>query len=243
MAALVESGLTNLHAGDPSGGSDSAGYFQMRVDIWNSGEYAGFAEQPELQLKWFIDHALIVKAQRIAAGDTSFGSDPATWGEWVADVERPAAQYRGRYQLRLTEASALIASLCPVGSPSPGGSPLPDTVAPTFKTRMKRVQDPVRDRGITIVVRCPAEDCVAVVEGRIAVGGAAYVRRVRSAPRKIARGAAVRLKLRFERRLVRRIKRALHQRHRARAVVKVTVRDAAGNAASARRNVRLRRAR
>jgi len=26
--------------------------------------------------------------------------DRSSWGEWIADVERPAAQYRGRYQLR-----------------------------------------------------------------------------------------------------------------------------------------------
>jgi hypothetical protein len=29
---------------------------------------------------------------------------PSQWGEWIADVERPAAQYRGRYQLRLSDA-------------------------------------------------------------------------------------------------------------------------------------------
>lgn len=233
MAALVESGLTNLH------GSDTIGYFQMRVDIWNQGRYAGFPEQPELQLRWFIDHAVLIKSQRIAAGDASFGSDPATWGEWVADVQRPALQYRGRYQLRLAEASALITSTCPGGGP-PAGSPPPDTVAPTFKARVKRVQDPIRQGGVAIVVRCPLEDCVAVAEGRVAVGGAAYLRRVRSAPRRVARGGDVRLKLRFERRLIRRIKGALHQRHRARAAVKVTVWDAAGNAASARRKIRLK---
>ena len=25
---------------------------------------------------------------------------PSSWGEWIADVERPAEEYRGRYQLR-----------------------------------------------------------------------------------------------------------------------------------------------
>ena len=104
MAALVESGVRNLNYGD----ADSVGFFQMRVGIWNKGEYAGYPENPGLQAKWFIDTALAVKRQRIAAGDAGFGRDPREWGEWIADVERPAEQYRGRYQLRLAEARRLL---------------------------------------------------------------------------------------------------------------------------------------
>jgi cell wall-associated NlpC family hydrolase len=104
MAALVESGVKNLNFGD----ADSVGFFQMRVGIWNQGAYAGFPDRPELQAKWFIDNALAVKRRRIAAGDVHFGKDPSKWGEWIADVERPAAQYRGRYQLRLGEARGLL---------------------------------------------------------------------------------------------------------------------------------------
>jgi hypothetical protein len=104
MAALVESGVRNLNYGD----ADSVGFFQMRLGIWNQGEYAGYPENPGLQAKWFIDTALAVKRQRIAAGDAGFGKDPGKWGEWIADVERPAEQYRGRYQLRLAEARRLL---------------------------------------------------------------------------------------------------------------------------------------
>jgi hypothetical protein len=104
MASLVESGVKNLNYGD----RDSVGFFQMRTEIWNRGPYAGYPERPELQAKWFIDNALAVKRKRIAAGDVNFGKDPAKWGEWIADVERPAEQYRGRYQLRLSEARALL---------------------------------------------------------------------------------------------------------------------------------------
>jgi hypothetical protein len=104
MASLVESGVRNLSGGD----ADSAGFFQMRVSFWDSGPYAGYRDHPDLQAKWFIDQALAIKRQRIAAGDVNFGKDPAKWGEWIADVERPAAQYRGRYQLRLGEARALL---------------------------------------------------------------------------------------------------------------------------------------
>ncbi len=104
MAALVESGVKNLNYGD----ADSVGFFQMRVGIWNQGAYAGYPERPELQAKWFIDTALAVKKKRIAAGDVDFGKDPSKWGEWIADVELPAEQYRSRYQLRLDEARGLL---------------------------------------------------------------------------------------------------------------------------------------
>ena len=104
MASLVESGVKNLNFGD----ADSVGFFQMRVGIWNKGEYKGYPEHPELQAKWFIDQALAVKKQAIARGDADFGKDPSKWGEWIADIERPAEQYRGRYQLRLKEARGLL---------------------------------------------------------------------------------------------------------------------------------------
>ena len=104
MAALVESGVKNLNFGD----ADSVGFFQMRLSIWNQGDYAGYPDNPGLQIKWFVDHALAHKKQQIARGDADFGRDPAAWGEWIADVERPAEQFRGRYQLRLAEARRLL---------------------------------------------------------------------------------------------------------------------------------------
>jgi len=105
MASLVESGLRNLAYGH----ADSVGYFQMRQGIWNSGQYEGYLARPELQVRWFVDHALAVLSARRAAGDATYGEDPATWGEWIADIERPYEAYRGRYQLRLGEARTLLA--------------------------------------------------------------------------------------------------------------------------------------
>jgi hypothetical protein len=102
MAALVESGLSNLDHGD----ADSVGFFQMRTSIWNSGPYVGYADRPEKQLDWFLDHAEEVMKQRVARGLPV--DDPRHYGEWIADVERPAEQYRGRYQLRLAEARDLL---------------------------------------------------------------------------------------------------------------------------------------
>ena len=105
MAALVESGLRNL----PYGDADSVGFFQMRLSIWDHGKYAGYLARPELQLRWFVDHAVALRDARRAAGDATFGEDPATWGEWIADVEQPYAAYRGRYQPQLQTARALLA--------------------------------------------------------------------------------------------------------------------------------------
>jgi NlpC/P60 family len=102
MAGLVESGLRNLDGGD----ADSAGFFQMRLGVWNNGDYKGYPDRADLQLKWFLDTAEAVKKQRIAAGRPV--DDPGGYGEWIADVERPAEQYRGRYQLRLEEARGLL---------------------------------------------------------------------------------------------------------------------------------------
>jgi cell wall-associated NlpC family hydrolase len=99
MAGLVESGLRNLNHGD----RDSLGFFQMRRGIWDQGAYQGYAQNPELQMKWFIDTAL--KADR-----------GANLGEWVANIERPAEQYRGRYQQRLAEARALVGGAQPAAA-------------------------------------------------------------------------------------------------------------------------------
>ena len=107
MASLVESGMKNLNFGD----ADSVGFFQMRVGIWNQGAYAGYPEKPELQVKWFLDQAEAVKRQRLVSGKSI--TDPNQFGDWIADVERPAAQYRGRYQTKLEEANGLLQSSAP----------------------------------------------------------------------------------------------------------------------------------
>ena len=113
MASLVESGLRNLAYGD----RDSVGFFQMRTSIWDGGPYAGYLARPELQLRWFADQAIAVREARRAAGDATYGDDPATWGEWIASIERPAAIYRGRYQPRLGQAQALLATAAPPIAP------------------------------------------------------------------------------------------------------------------------------
>ncbi|MDX6628346.1 MAG: peptidoglycan DL-endopeptidase CwlO [Gaiellales bacterium] len=104
MAALTESGMHNLGGGD----RDSIGFFQMRTSVWDQGEYAGYGQNPDLQLKWFITQALAIKEQRLARGETAFQADPSQWGNWIADVERPQEDLRGRYQTHLDAANNLL---------------------------------------------------------------------------------------------------------------------------------------
>ena len=142
MASLVESGMKNLNFGD----ADSVGFFQMRVGIWNQGAYAGYPEKPELQVKWFLDTAESVKKARLAAGKPI--DDPNSYGEWIADVERPAAQYRDRYQTKLAEAQDLLRSR-PAARPRP--SPPRRAVRPRWWIRGRSLRlaaaEPARRRG------------------------------------------------------------------------------------------------
>ena len=61
MASLVESGLKNLNFGD----ADSRRLLpDARLSYWNQGDYAGYPDDPEKQVDWFLDQAEQIKAQR-----------------------------------------------------------------------------------------------------------------------------------------------------------------------------------
>jgi hypothetical protein len=242
MGALVESGMKNLNYGD----ADSAGFFAMRVSIWNRGDYAGFPENPPLQLKWFLDRALAIQLMKLASGDLGYGADENRYGEWAADVLTPAEQYRGRYQLRLGEARALIGSGCPAGTPNPapglpapppppGPSP-PDTQPPALDLPLARLSSGAR--GIVLRVVCD-EACVITANARISIPGAARVYRLSSPSRTLAPGASARLTLRFGSTLRRALKRMRRRGRKVTAALRVTAVDSAGNATSRRARVRL----
>jgi hypothetical protein len=74
------------------------------------------------------------------------------FGDWIADIERPATQYRGRYQLRLADARALIAQTCP--SLQRG-----DLTPPKYSTHVTKRQHPLRSKVIAASVLCPVEAC------------------------------------------------------------------------------------
>lgn len=102
-AALVESDLHNLASeavpesktypndGVAPGDYDSVNLFQQRASVW--GDQAGGIEglmDPAKQINWYYD--------------TAAGVPHESAGQIAADVERPAAEYRGKYAERESEA-------------------------------------------------------------------------------------------------------------------------------------------
>jgi hypothetical protein len=235
MAALVESNMTNLSGGD----RDTVGYFQMRMSIWNQGAYAGYPTNPPLQLNWFVDTALQVLASKRAT-DPGYGASEARYGEWVADVQRPAEQYRYRYQLRLGDARALIGAGCiSDGTPAPPPPPGETIDATPPDLDLARARPLRRLKGLAVGVACPAEGCTVAVSARITLPGAARVYRISSAPQPLAAGQRATVSLRFGRRLRAALAKRRTLGRRTRAQVSVRATDAAGNRSVERRSVRL----
>ena len=234
MGALVESGLRNLNYGD----GDRRGFFQIRTGIWDTGPYAGFETNPPLQLQWFTDQAKVYAARRAAMGIDN--TDPATWGDWVADVEQPPSQYRGRYQLRLADAQALIVAGCPPPPQAPPAPP-PSTTPPPADTVPPRLVlgGPVRQSrragAVTVRVQCVTEACGVDAAGTARIAGRKRQLKLGRASASAAVDQVVVLRLR----LPPAARRALRGGHAVRATIIVTARDAAANTTMSRRIVRL----
>ena len=234
MASLVESNLKNL----PPGDTDYAGFFQIRMTYWNKDEYAGFPDNPQLQAKWFLDRALEVRQQRVAAGNADFGKDPSQWGEWVADVEQPASQYRGRYQPRLTEAQGLLGPVCE--EPGSGSSPTPDLTGPALRLGGRRLQRGLKARSLLVRVRCPEEACAVGATGTLRLSKKRSFK-LRAPTKQLIAGQTATLRLKLKRRLRRAARRSLEQQTALRARLTVIAADRAGNPTSASRKILLRR--
>lgn len=236
MAALVESDLQNLQRTD----SDSVGYFQMRTSIWNQGKYAGFPQRPDLQLQWFIDQATAVRQRRIAAGQPDPAVSEADYGDWIADVETPADSLRGRYQLRLDEARALIGPACvPPAAPEPVtvspdalASPPPavvDTTPPVTQVFGARRQRALRRGAVVVSVACPAETCVASASATLRLPGTRRAPIVAATARTVPAGERRTLRVALRGLVRRRLRKALGVRASLAATVRLVVVDAAGN--------------
>lgn len=223
MAALVESGLRNL----PDSGSGYAGFFQMSTEYLGRGAYAGFETRPELQLRWFTDTAADVRQRRLAAGRPDPLADAGAWGEWIADVERPAAQYRGRYQLRLDEARGLIGDCGP--KPPPAGDGL----------KLRGGTEQRLRRRVRVALVC-ASACDATATGTLRLPGRGE--RFELFPARgsaAAAGEKLRLALDLPRAAVRAGRRALRDGDPVRARIDVSAIDDGGIESSGRRVVRL----
>src|SRR3954469_2359822 len=156
MAGLTESGLRNIR------GASFAGFFGMSRSL-NTGDYRGFPRNPDLQVRWFTDTAMLVRQRRVAEGRPDPADDPTAYGSWIADGERPARQYRSRYQTHLDEARGLIANKC-------AAAENPDSTAPRLRIRIDSTQRPLSTGGITLSARCPDNDCLIGVTVEIGDG-------------------------------------------------------------------------
>jgi hypothetical protein len=227
MAALVESGLQNL----PDGDSDSAGYFQMRERYWDEGAYAGYATNPDLQLQWFTDQAAKVRAKWIAddRGDPALDEDQ--WGEWIADVERPAEQYRYRYQLRLDEARELIGDVC-------AAEPVPDGTSPGLKLK-GRPEQRLRHE-VAVSLRCETS-CTALAKGFLRIRGGERIRLRPAGGDFHAGDPRLQLRLAIPDDGLRAARKALRHGEAVKAKLRVSVTDGAGNEDTGKRTVELGR--
>jgi hypothetical protein len=184
MAGLVESGLKNLNYGD----ADSIGFFQMRTSIWDKGIYAGYAKNPDLQIKWFTDQAISVRNYYKTSGKGDPAASSGTYGVWIADIERPAEAYRGRYQLHLAEAQKLVAATC-VDLQGV------NVLAPVSHLTIKRKQHPSRTGSISVRVSCPKDQCISTVGASFRVPGRRGVVKLSSDTAMIAAGGHVTVKV------------------------------------------------
>lgn len=207
MAALAESGLRNLNRH----GNPFAGFFSMHRSL-NAGPYRGFSKNPDLQLRWFLDSAVLVRQREIAAGEDQYAADPTAYGIWIADVERPTRENRAGYQPYLDDAGRLLTRSCRPTSFEADKRPPALNVAAAGRQRDT----------IVIKARCPREPCV--------VGARAEpLRRVRAPSPVASDGAAVTLTL------------PARARRSVRLVVTVTAADESGNATRKRKRITLLR--
>jgi hypothetical protein len=123
--------------------------------------------------------------------------------------------------------------------------PLPvaaaDKTAPAVGLRARSSQRAIKQKGIVIEVSCPTEACTATARGTVAVPGAARTYKLKSATKQIPRGGKAKLKLKFSKKALKAVKRALKRRKKIKARITVTVKDAAGNGATKKRSIRLKR--
>lgn len=230
MAALVESGLRNLSYGD----ADSVGFFQMRTSIWNTGKYKGYLKKPDLQLQWFIETATSVRASYIKNGKADPAITTDTFGVWIADVERPATQYRGRYQLRLADAQKLIRATCPglIGN---------SITAPKTSLLAKSLQHPARSSRVEFSLRCPETTCTAVATVMFRLPGRRKLVKLHSPTAMLEQGARTPVRVSVARSMRSAIRKRLARGQKARTLLRVRVTGPDGATATRERVIRIAR--
>lgn len=116
-----------------------------------------------------------------------------------------------------------------------------DKRAPSLALSLSSTQDVLAKRAVTVTVTSD-ENATATGSGTLNSPGASRVFKLRpAASRVIAAGKKSRLRLRVTRKALRAARRSLLRGKRVRARVTVRVRDAAGNIATAKRTVKVKR--
>lgn len=127
VKAAIETGLVESNLSNPAGGtSDSQGWRQERASLYKD------PRNLDASINRFFSETSAVKNQYGRAGDLA------------AAVQRPAAQYRGRYQGRSQEAQALL------GSGVAAAPSMPSAGTPATTTRTVGAVDNSAQRGALI---------------------------------------------------------------------------------------------
>jgi hypothetical protein len=114
-------------------------------------------------------------------------------------------------------------------------------MAPTLRLSGSSSQRILRQRGVVVVVACPAEACTAAAHGTVTVPASAKVFKLKPVTKQIPAGGKVTLKLRISKRALRAIGRALRHHKKVNAQVTVSAKDAARNVTTTQRTIRLKR--
>jgi hypothetical protein len=221
MAAIAESGIRNIR------GTSYHGFFGMHESL-STGAYRGFPRNPELQLDWFLDTAMLVRQRLLARGHPDPSASLSSYGEWIADVERPAPENRSAYQPHLAEARRLVAGKC--------AAPHSDDAAPPrIVARIASPQRPSAAGGIVVRVRCPDNDCLAGATASVPVPRRDTPRVMRARPVEPPARVLATLVIRPPRAVRRRLARG----ESVRATVTALAADQSGNLTQRARLVRL----
>ena len=128
----------------------------------------------------------------------------------------------------------------PNPNPNPPPPPGPDTTTPGFALSGNTTQR--AGKTISVVVSATTEDLFASASGTVSVPAASKVYRLKAiANRLVPSGTKATLKLKVPKAALKAIKRALRGRKKVKASIKLTARDRAGNLATGKRTVKLKR--
>lgn len=120
-----------------------------------------------------------------------------------------------------------------------GGGPSTDTTPPVALLSGPKTQK--AGPTIVVIVSCGREACRAAASGTVSVPGAAKVFKLRSTTRQVGAGRKAKLKLRVPEKALRAIRKALRRKRKVTAKIGLRVSDAAGNARTSRRSVKIKR--